>query len=309
MQGNGIVPSVAVVQPTKVDSCGRVSLVFPRRMPGKVSRQSFEVKNNGTIEAHARLELPADSPFSIEGSHNLSLAPYSGASIPVTFHPDQVGNHNAELLLHVSQNPYEHIVIQLAGECSQGDIEFVVDDVETDTVHFPDSFIGSDSELLVHVYNYSANHFKVQWPTHANIAVEPAVFHAHAQRVTPVRLRLCSTDTIVLPPAELAVSVSQVKYPDEPIEWSQGQLEEDGVTAVPEPKFEIVKGSEKRLTLKVHALVDDCRYDCTTKDIVFSRTMMFQARSEVVTVRNTGQTQVRPLVSMIPHAPVFCIRP
>lgn len=295
MQGNGIVPSLTVMQPTKVDASGRVSLTFPRRMPGKVSQQSFEVKNNGTIEASARIELPVDSPFSIEGSHNLSLAPYCGASIPVAFHPDQVGNHTAELLLHVSQNPYEHIVIQLAGECSQGDIEFVLDDCETDTVHFPDSFIGSESELVVHMHNYSTNHFKVQWPTHANIEVEPAAFHAHAQCVTPVRLKLRSTNTTLLSPAELAVLVTQIQYPDQPVEWMQGQCEEDGATAVPEPKFEAVKGGEKRLTLKAHAVVDDCRYDCPTHEIAFSRTMMFQARSEVVTVRNTGQTQVRQL--------------
>lgn len=284
-----------MVQPTKVDAAGRVDLVFPRRMPGKASQQTFEVKNNGTIEASARIELPADSPFSIDGSPNLTLAPYCGASIPVTFHPDQVGNHTSELLLHVSQNPYEHIVVQLAGECSQGDIEFVVDDCETDTVHFPDSFIGSGSELFVHVHNYSANNFKIQWPTHANIEVEPAVFHAHAHCVTPVRLKLCSTDTTVLSPAELAVSVTQIKYPDQPVQWMQGQCEEDGVTAVPEPKYEAVKGGEKRLALKAHALVDDCRYDCTTRDIAFSKTMMFQARSEVVTVRNTGKTEVRSL--------------
>jgi hypothetical protein len=286
------VPSVTVVQPTKMDASGKVSLVFPRRMPGRSSQQSIEVKNNGTIEAIARLELPANSSFRVAGDHNLCLAPHSTASIPVTFQPEQLGNHNAELLLNVSQNPYELIAIKLSGECSQGDIEFVVDGVETDSVYFPDSFIRSDTELLVHVHNYSANYFRVQWSPHANVEVQPAVFHAHAKSVTTVRLKLCSTGTTVLSPAVLAMTATQIRYPLKAVEWIQGKLEDNGVAAVPEPKFEVVKGGEKRLALKVHALIDDCRYECSTREIAFSRTMMFQARSEVVAFRNTGQTQV-----------------
>lgn len=294
MQGSGIVPSVSVVQPPKLDAAGRAFLEFPRRIPGKSSTQYFELRNNGTVDANVRLELCANSAFWIDGTHSLCLEPQASESVPVRFHPDAVGNHTSQVILHVSQNPYEHIEIQLVGECSQGDIEFVVDNIETDTVNFPDSFIGAETGLCVHVHNFSSKHYRVQWPAHAQIEVKPAAFHAHANSITPVCLKLRALEATVLSPAELVVTVSQIMYTSDPVEWNQQAVQEDGVTAVPEPKVEIVKGSEKRLSLKAHALVDDCRYECSTREVTFTRTMMFQARSEVVTVKNTGRTQVRP---------------
>lgn len=60
----------------------------------------------------------------------------------------------------------------------------------------------------------------------------------------------------------------------------------------PEPHFAAVAESAREVPLKVFAVADNARYECSVSAITFRPTMMYQARSFSFTLKNTSTAKL-----------------
>lgn len=72
---------------------------------------------------------------------------------------------------------------------------------------------------------------------------------------------------------------------DMPIDESE-EATEEFAEALPEPQFEPVEGSDKKLKLKVSVVSDYARYKCDVDKVIFKPTMMFGSRSFKFRLKN-----------------------
>jgi hydrocephalus-inducing protein len=303
LQGRGILPSLTVIEPPAPDSDGSFKLDFKRHMPSYKAQRKFAVKNNGAIAATGNFDMDAHAMFTLlEGSQVFTLQPNENHVLVLEYHPTTTGKHHHSAVLSVSQNDFESMRIALAGECYQEDVTFVgtLGD-DSDVVQLPDCAIGKVEQVDIGVRNHSGKHFRLSWPAHANLVFSPAALHLHAHSTADVLLTFTSSSTVSLAPADVAVVVSEIQFPggivpSEP--WFAGSPKSSCVARAPdapplsEPKVEIVKGSDKKLRLKVFAVADDCKYECATREVNFKATPMFQTRAFSFPVKNRGATKL-----------------
>lgn len=258
------------------------------------SRQ-LVVSNNGSIPSFARLEIPAGSPFKVSEGAPASFSVQPGVShrISLTCCPSEAGEHKAHARLLVAQNPYEVSCVKLSAIGFQADV--TVDDLpegETDTVILPEAVVGQEQQCTFTLTNHALKHFRVSWPSHPSVVIVPPVLHLHAAAKKSCILRFTASVPTALNPADLSATVTEITYSSgEAVEWSKEDMSE-AANEVPEPPIEIVKGSEKKLPLKVFAKADHIRFECKTDSISFKATPMFQTRVFGFAFKNTGTVKL-----------------
>nr|XP_012152505.1 PREDICTED: hydrocephalus-inducing protein homolog [Megachile rotundata] len=136
--GESCVPEVAIVEPAH-GKRETAALNFPRTLINEANCRHFSLENIGLIKAKVILEIDEDSnnvfafsPCSdtrnflqiwdkdCDEPHDrctvILLMPGNVARFTVTFSPTQIEKYNAKLRLHIVNNPYENMVINLEGE-------------------------------------------------------------------------------------------------------------------------------------------------------------------------------------------------
>jgi hydrocephalus-inducing protein len=185
------------------------------------------------------------------------------------------------------------MLVAMDGECREDDIclEGLPND-ESDTIRLPDCALGEENQFGFEVKNNSSRHFRVAWPAHPTISIAPQILHLHAHSSAPLKLTFCSGTPVAHQPAEVVAAATEIKYPGDPIAWFQGKTcvaRQDGLAELEkEPKVDLIKGGDKKVAVKVHAIADDNKYECDPAPIIFKPTKMLQSRSHPLTVKNVG---------------------
>jgi hypothetical protein len=285
-----VIPSLLIVEPP-VGLDGSFSLDFGRVMTNRTACRQLMIRNNGSIPSSARLDIPSGSPFTVsDGAALFRVQPGTSQSLSVTYCPPKEGEHKAEASLQVAQNPYEASCVKLFAQCFHADV--TIEDLpggETDIVRLPECVVGEQQQCTFTLTNHGSKHFRVSWLSHPSITISPPVLHLHAATKRTCVLTFSSSAPAALSPAELIATVTEITYNSgEPMEWCQGSPENLSASAdMPEPLVEPVKGSDKKLPLKVFAKADHIRFECRTDSIVFKATPMFQTRVFEFPLKNT----------------------
>ncbi|XP_076763005.1 hydrocephalus-inducing protein [Xylocopa sonorina] len=137
--GESCVPEVAITEPAH-GARDTPTLCFVRTLIDEASRGYFTMENVGFIKAKVIVEIDGDQEnvflFNAcvdtmrllqvwedycDESHDrcavVRLAPGNVARFKVTFSPTEIGKHHGKIRLHVTDNPYENLTINLEGEC------------------------------------------------------------------------------------------------------------------------------------------------------------------------------------------------
>ncbi|CAL7939802.1 unnamed protein product [Xylocopa violacea] len=137
--GESCVPEVAITEPAH-GARETPTLCFVRTLIDETSRGYFAVENVGFIKAKVIVEIDGDQEdvflFNAcvdtmrllqvwedycDESHDrcavVRLAPGNVARFKVSFSPTEIGKHRGKIRLHVIDNPYENLAINLEGEC------------------------------------------------------------------------------------------------------------------------------------------------------------------------------------------------
>ncbi|XP_017794375.1 PREDICTED: hydrocephalus-inducing protein homolog [Habropoda laboriosa] len=137
--GESCVPEVAITEPAH-GARERPTLNFARTLIDECSCRHFAVENVGFIRSKVIVEIDEDQSnvfnFSAcsdtqpllqtwEGycdePHDkctvVRLSPGNTARFKTTFSPNKTGKHTGKIRLHVVDNPYENLLINLDGEC------------------------------------------------------------------------------------------------------------------------------------------------------------------------------------------------
>nr|XP_034173204.1 hydrocephalus-inducing protein homolog isoform X3 [Osmia lignaria] len=136
--GESCVPEVAIVEPSH-GKREMAALNFPRTLINEASGRYFSLENTGLIKAKVIVEIEEDlndvfklSPVSdsrhflqlLDKDHDESndrcvmilLSPENVARFKVAFSPDEIGTFYGKVRMHIIDNPYENLVINLEGE-------------------------------------------------------------------------------------------------------------------------------------------------------------------------------------------------
>lgn len=301
LQGKGVLPSLTVVEPSVISAAGKLQMVYANLLPGRSSRQRIAVRNNGAIPASARLEFGASKHFHVrEGAESFTLQKGEQHAFVVEFAPGAIGKFEHEAALVVAQNHFENVRIALRGECFVENVAFSgLPNDSMDTLRLPDGPIGKVHDFLFALQNHSDKHYRFAWPDNAHVKITPAVGHLHARAARGLLLRFQANAAVKLDPLELMLACTEITYPGQAVEWDDtvtqpvegGRGDEEG-PRMAEPKVDVVKGGERKAVLRLHAVADDSRYTCSTKEVAFRSTMMFQTRVFQFAVANSGTAEL-----------------
>ncbi|EFJ42226.1 hypothetical protein VOLCADRAFT_67248 [Volvox carteri f. nagariensis] len=323
VRGEGTLPSLAITEPTVMDTQGRPVLRFPRLLRGRSSTLRIALKNNGILPAKARLDMAPHPSFRLEGagggggggsggtvtSETLTVESKRGVSYNVVFTPADVGPVQHEVHLRVANNPFEDYRFLLTGEGYQEDVTFdMLPNDALDVLRLQDGPVGRPVTAVFALRNHSAvKNFRFRWPapgapsSNPHLTVSPAVGHLLAGSSKDITLTFSAAAPVKLQPHDIKVALMQINHAagTQPVDWDDRSVVVDYglppgpngqplATPEPEPPVTDVAGSTRELVLHVHACADNAKYSCEAGPIVFKPTMMFQTRSYTFPLTNTS---------------------
>ena len=297
LQGRGVLPSLSIMEPAAPGADGTFAMDFKRVAPGETASQKLVVKNNGAVAATAELQLSAEAAecfTALGGTGTFSLDPGEGKTFDMAYHPAAAGKHSHVATLAVARNQFESLKVALKGECHQEELAFLgLPNGESDTLRLPDSALNQAQAIDFALRNSSSKAYRVTWPGHANVSVQPAALHLLPHSTADLRLTFNASAPAALAPADIVATASEIAFADgkvPEVAWSAQAGSSGAATA--EPKVTPVKGGDKKLPLKVFALANDSKYECMTREVTFKATPMCQARTFALPIKNTGTTKL-----------------
>ncbi|KXZ49496.1 hypothetical protein GPECTOR_21g722 [Gonium pectorale] len=255
LRGEGTLPTLAITEPTQIDSHGRPVLKFPRILRGRSNTQRIALKNNGILPAKARIEMAPHPAFRLESSSGNTVAAGEsfiveskrGVSYSVVCTPDAVGPVQHELRLRVTNNPFEDYRFFLTGEGYQEDVTFdALPNDALDTLRLPDGPVGRPVVAVFTLRNHSTTkNFRFRWPVpgapvnegggkHGKekdkdkdggispyLTFSPAVGHLLAGSTKDITLTFSAAAPVKLQPQLVKLALAQINYPAaaQPVDW------------------------------------------------------------------------------------------
>ncbi|KAJ9512718.1 hypothetical protein QJQ45_019009 [Haematococcus lacustris] len=321
IRGEGSLPSLSLQEPSVFDSHGRPLLKFPRVLLGLSAKLQVLLRNNGLLPASARMEAEHHSAFTITGGPEglFTVQPGRSVAFGVSFSPQQLGVLSHEMRVKVNQNQYEDYRIAMSGEGYQEDVTFDhLPDGQLDELRLADCPVGTARQVVFCLHNHAAKHFKFRWPTNIpGLTFSPATGHLHAGASKDISLTFQAQAPVKLSPQPVKLALVAIDYlptapglPPQPVNWddrgvlatfsstssptSASKPQQPAMQPEPEPSVKELAGSSKELVLKVYAVADNARYECSAPQsgIQFRPTMMFQTRAFAFTLTNTSTARL-----------------
>ncbi|KAK9824158.1 hypothetical protein WJX72_008157 [[Myrmecia] bisecta] len=298
LRGEGTLPTLSVeLPPLPSTDKGQPGLKFARMLKGKKATMAITLRNNGILDASARITMAPHAAFHLLGAASRLVTVESKRSmqVEVEFSPGEVKQHAHEVTIEVLQNPFERHRVAVTGECYMEDITFEgLPGEATDELRIPDCQLNSPVTIAFTLHNHSEKLYRVEWPPSVNLTFRPSAAHLLPGCSKSVTVTFQAEKALALKGSPVALKTSQVRYKSgEPTEWDN-TIPEGASAADTEPAVEVVAGATKAestakdLPLKVFAVADDARFECDAGGITFKPTMMFQTRAFTFPLKNSG---------------------
>ena len=312
VRGEGTLPHVLLEQPSTLTDEGAPLLAFPRLLLGKTHAMPVTLLNNGIVPATVsmRLDAPGGAFSLLDGGEpsTLQLAPKESHTLQVAFSPEgEPAACQGALTVAVMRNRFETHAVQLRGEGYMSEVAFDgLPQGLDDELRLEDGPVGAPSQVAFTVGNHTAKHFRFDWAELEGFSFEPAFGHLHAHATKDVIVTFAPAEAVTHEGLEAALNLKRIELPAEaaaagPTPWDSRMTSvrfvegEDGrsekvVEVEAEPEHTVSEGEpDKSVILRVFATADNSRYECSTSEIAFRTTMMFQARVHSFTLRNESR--------------------
>ncbi|KAM6946364.1 hydrocephalus-inducing protein homolog [Aplochiton taeniatus] len=349
--GEGNLPSVTVLRPALRSAQGRPVLQFRRLLVGRSQTLPLLLQNDSSVPAEVHMDfLDRKGAFAFQAApgttcRSIYSTPLEGAggkerpvahsasfrlglgqqaAFLVTLCPRAEGAVQAHLRLQVDDNPYEDMLVRLAGEGYHDIVALEnvgsagvgeLNSGGTEQLHFGDCQVGVAYQQSFTMANQSSGQaLKFEWPaTTALLSFSPQVGHLHAGCSKEVTVTFCSQQPATLAGQPLRCKVCRVEFPH-PLEtvadWDDRQrtvrwldvgkpggaqpqpAKKKVVETDPEPACTVVEGSHQELELRVSAVCDYARFTCSAQPLRFRDTMLYQTRVYQLKLVNTGSVKL-----------------
>ena len=323
LRGEGTLPHLVLSQQQTFNEEGFPAMDFARVLLGKEVRLPVVLRNDGVIPATGRVDMKAAPNFRLEDAPSgyFTVQPKKTQAFTVAFKPNEVEQYGHELKILVKQNQFDSQVLKLSGEGYTEDVLFggLPEDLDNH-VKLSDMPVGG-SQVAFTLMNHSAKHFRYEWvfAEIPGLTLVPAAGHIHANSTKGTTISFSPTEAVTLENESIALKLTPITYGDEaPTPWDDSMVveeypaedeapdgEEDAGAAgeeaepkvpekkvAPEPECELDAAAAKEIALSISVAVDNSRYECETKAILFRPTMMFQSRSYSFELKNIASANM-----------------
>lgn len=312
IRGEGTLPRVSVEKPIVRTKTGIQVLKFAKALLGKTQKLPIVIKNEGIITAKIKLEwIYKDSDEFECGGLNIVhvLKPLELKTFEVTYKPVNIGKFDADLKMKVMDNSFEDTSISIQGEGYLDELTFdnIPNNITGENeITFLECHVRKQKTLKFGMTNHSANQVRVAWTETADFTMSPEVMHIRPRSTKEVAISFFSKQPCEIVKAALSCKVSKIKYTRTGTEsdWDDRQKSAAWVAtegpnknqrkeqeATLEPPHEVNSTSDQ--VLFASAFADYCAYECSTTQIDFKPTLMYQSRVFKITVKNTGKVSVK----------------
>ncbi|KAM4733696.1 hydrocephalus-inducing protein homolog isoform 3-T4 [Anableps anableps] len=240
----------------------------------------------------------------------------------VSFCSNKPVNVETTITVMVKDNQYSHTTIHVMGEAYQKIVSLDnisrssqdgEDEVEGlyEMLHFGDCHIDCKYQESFTMTNHSTHQVvRFEWPTSGpNVTFSPQVGHLHASSSKVVTVTFWSSHPVTLKqPMKCKISQVEFKQPIEEVaDWddrqrtvkwqnasdivsqeSQQSESKKVIETVPEPLCSVVKDSQLELDLEIRAVCDYSKFSCSSNNIQFRDTMLFETRLHQLQIINVG---------------------
>eukprot|EP01018_Ginkgo_biloba_P036849 Gb_10291 [translate_table: standard] len=322
LRGEGTLPHLYIESPSVHSPSGCPWLRFPRLLVGKSFSLPVVFHNKGSVSATARIQtthedlewlqisyLSGEMYTPLDSDSTFTIPSQGNGQMLVTFTPIAEKQFSKEIQLFVDQNPFDRPCILASGEGYNEEIVFVGLPHDFDNeIWFEDCPIGSSVSVRFSMKNNSDKHWRFAWPEIPWLKFCPSSGHLPARMLKDISVKFSPMEAIEYIDHEIKLQFCNILYGGNlqvegwddmstcsaPSTSSRGSLPASSLSpeCKVEPAYEVVKGSNKTLLLRLHAIADDARYECDTKMINFKSTMMFQTRRFTFSLRNLSRASM-----------------
>ncbi|XP_027883649.1 hydrocephalus-inducing protein homolog isoform X2 [Xiphophorus couchianus] len=278
----------------------------------------------GTVQ-YEQLQQPPPSEGQLIHRATMRLNVNEQKRCDVCFCSNESVTIDTSMTVQLKDNQYNNTIIHVMAETYQERVSLSnissspqdeEDEVEGsyEVLHFGDCYIDCKSQESVTITNHSKNQVvKFEWPpSEPNVTFSPEVGHLHAMCSKEVTVTFWSSQPVTLK-QQVTCKISEVEF-QQPIEevadwddrhrtvtWqsaSERVLKEsqqlDSKTMIetnPEPLCSVVEGSQWSLNLEIRAICDYSKFSCSTSNIQFKDTLLFQTELQQLQIINEGNVK------------------
>ncbi len=327
LYGEGTMPCASVTAPstrsTRAEHNNALMIDFGRLQVGKSKTEDIVLKNDGVVASTITFQMEEHSDFRFpHGGQSVTLQPGMEQRVQIGFFPsfrhvDAPGGASHRLTVGVLNNKFSREVIVLSGKPYQEDVAF--DNLPgglLDELKFGDADLDNNEEgqqVAFTLRNQAPMVVKFKWAKHTDFKFSPSVGHLPVGGSKEITVTFKSSEKVEHKNTEVGLTCQRIVLEsgeDVGAGWDDTQKtvsyrdnesgqKEQVTETIPEPKNRLVKAAEtdrpaQSVTkLGCTARADHVSYECeASRTMLFSDTMMFQARVHSFTVQNTSGTSI-----------------
>jgi len=304
IHGEGTLPCVTVVEPSTLSNDASFVLDIGRVRLGSEKKKYITVRNDGIVSATLRFDVELQEAFSfpLRGA-SVALAPHESRTVSVGFFPHQEGRFENEIILRVLNNEFELSRVKVVGEGFQDPVVFENLPEDNCSLDFGEIHLEKDEARRTQSFllrSTSNDPIRFEWKVDQQLApllaMKPKLGHIGPFGTIEVEAELIATKEISIGDAMTKLEIQPIEYIEEAFErFGNRSIEFVDGDVSDEPAFECL-GTAKTLELPCRAEVGVVKYEFPDKlspeGLHFRATMMFQARTYKLGVRNIGKTRI-----------------
>lgn len=301
--GMGTMPCITIEKPNKRDTEGSLLLDFGNVRLNRKKKLPIVVRNDGIIPSTVLFAMGANKSFSFSGRNgSITLAAMTSETLWVQYLPKEAAKdgNKCTLKLNVQHNPYDESIINILGQSVMEYITF--DDLPNEAeeqLQFSDLDLNTSDSTQEYftLKNHSDTRVKFKWTNIKGFQFSPSEGHIPPKSTKDICATFSASAgeslTLVDEPVQLSVqkikvisdengemnnnlawdnTVSTVEFDE-----NSGENKSKGVPeTITEPEHEAIEDASM-LTLKCSAAADTAKFTCSTNNIAFKQTFMFQS--------------------------------
>lgn len=239
MRGDGSLPQVTIEKPLLDVHTGSRALLFPKTLIGRRTGLPIVIRNDATLNATVRFELPFHSALTMSDS-NKDLVLQNGElrQLMLYFEPKSVETIETSIAMTVLDNHFENSKIMVSAEGVRQDVTFEeLPLAKFEELDFGDCDVGVEARRTFIMQNHSKHPIRFEWETSADITFSPTVGHLQAESTLDVTALFYNTEPRQLKEQAMCLRMAHIRYLDsnsdhewddrhKTVQWEQVEVEE-----------------------------------------------------------------------------------
>lgn len=225
IEGISSVPTISISGHENLKN-GKIDFSFGKVLVGLNKLKSFVVANNGAIPVVVTVTTTSSPDFSLmspESGSAITLDPNRKFTLTMSYLPAYPRKAEIDVKISIQDNSSGDIFLKFTGECIYEDT--IIDELVDDELTFPDTCVGSLSQIVINMRNIGKNPQYFKWNAPEYFTFYPSYGHIHAGKSKRIKITFDTEQTHTARHAKASCQIKHIVFTDpNPMDWDESQL-------------------------------------------------------------------------------------